>query len=56
MTETYTIVDDGTGQAVWTTENGDSVVVTIENGDGSTAVVQQSELHDIIQGEILMLE
>lgn len=52
ITETYTIVD---GQTVWTTENGESVVVTIESSDGTT-VVQQPDLHDIIEGEILMLE
>lgn len=56
-TETYTIIDDGSGPTVWT-ENGEAVVVTIAEaaGDGVTDVQQQPDLHDIIQGEILMLE
>jgi len=59
--ETYTLLDDGSGgqQAIWTTDNGESVVVTIEEdsqgGLVATTGVQQ-DLHDIIQGEMLMLE
>jgi hypothetical protein len=58
--ETYTLIDDGSGgPAIWTTDNGESVVVTIEeDGQGglvATTGVQQ-DLHDIIQGEMLMLE
>jgi len=60
ITETYTIVDDGTGGPhIWTTEDGESVVVTIEQDEQGTLVassVQQQDLNDIIQGEILMLE
>ena len=60
ITETYTIVDDGTGGPhIWTTEDGESVVVTIEQDEEGTLVastVQQQDLSDIIQGEILMLE
>lgn len=45
---TYTIVGDG-----WTTENdGDAVVVTIEQAVEG----EQPSLHDIMEGEILMLE
>ena len=58
--ETYTLIDDGSGgPAIWTTDNGESVVVTLEeDGQGglvATTGVQQ-DLHDIIQGEMLMLE
>ncbi|KAK4025681.1 hypothetical protein OUZ56_014732 [Daphnia magna] len=60
ITETYTIVDDGTGGPhIWTTEDGESVVVTIEQDEQGTLVastVQQQDINDIIQGEILMLE
>ncbi len=59
VTETYTIVDDGSGgPTIWTTENGEAVVVTIEQDDQGTLVASgvQQDLHDIIQGEILMLE
>ena len=59
ITETYTIVDDGTGgPTIWTTENGEAVVVTIEQDEQGTLVASgvQQNLHDIIQGEILMLE
>ena len=59
ITETYTIVDDGTGgPTIWTTENGEAVVVTIEQDDNGTLVASgvQQDLHDIIEGEILMLE
>lgn len=59
ITETYTIVDDGSGgPTIWTTENGEAVVVTIEQDDQGTLVASgvQQNLHDIIQGEILMLE
>lgn len=59
ITETYTIVDDGSGgPTIWTTENGEAVVVTIEQDEQGTLVASgvQQNLHDIIQGEILMLE
>lgn len=59
---TYAIVADGSvvGPAFWTTENGETVVVTIED-DGSgnliaSGVPVQQEINDMIQGEILMLE
>lgn len=59
---TYAIVADGSvvGPAFWTTENGETVVVTIED-DGSgnfiaSGVPVQQDISDIIQGEILMLE
>lgn len=59
ITETYTIVDDGSGgPTIWTTENGEAVVVTIEQNEEGALVASgvQQDLHDIIQGEILMLE
>lgn len=59
VTETYTIVDDGSGApTIWTTENGEAVVVTIAQDEQGTLVASgvQQNLHDIIEGEILMLE
>ena len=57
--ETYTLIDGGAGgPAIWTTDNGEAVVVTIEEDSqgGLVATGVQQDLHDIIQGEMLMLE
>jgi len=56
--QTYTIIQDASGPTIWTSEDGESVVVTIADDGQSTLVASdvQHHLHDIIQGEILMLQ
>merc|ERR1712071_252315 len=56
--QTYTIIQDASGPTIWTSEDGESVVVTTADDGQSTLVASdvQHHLHDIIQGEILMLQ